>query len=85
LSIDYELRGFRFTADRGKWRATLVILTTGGQPPFRYYLDEVIELDGAETEIEWAAGAAMTRSIQVIDANGVKVSMTFYEPPHFPE
>ncbi|MBN1643158.1 MAG: FecR domain-containing protein [Anaerolineae bacterium] len=85
LSVDYEIRDFRFTADKGKWQATLVVLVTGGQPPFRYFLDEILEFDGPETEIEWNTGAAMTRSIQVIDANGVKVSLTFYEPPHVPE
>ena len=84
LDFEHELKDFSFTPDGGKWRATLVIEVTGGQPPYKYTMDEVIELPGPESQIEWNAGVAMVRSIQVIDANGTKVSKDFYEPPHKP-
>jgi hypothetical protein len=84
LDFEHELRDFRFRPDGGKWQATLVIKVTGGQPPFKYTLDEVTELPGPESQIEWNTGVAMVRSIQVIDANGTKVSKDFYEPPHVP-
>lgn len=82
LDFEYELRDFYYTPDGGKWRARLVIKVRGGQPPYKYFVDEVFELDGPEWEIEWNTGVAMTRSIQVVDANGTKVSKSFYEPPH---
>ena len=53
------------------------------QNPLRRVV-EIIELPGPESEIEWKTGAAMSRSIQVIDAQGAKVSKSFYEPPHKP-
>jgi hypothetical protein len=84
LDFEHELQDFRFSSDGGKWQATLVIKVTGGQPPYKYTLDEVIELPGPESPIEWNTGVAMVRSIQVIDANGTKVSKDFYEPPHVP-
>jgi cell division septation protein DedD len=84
LDFEYELKDFYFTPDGGKWRATLVIKVTGGRPPYKYTMDEIFELPGPESEIEWNTGAAMVRSIQVIDANGTKVSKDFYEPPHRP-
>ena len=84
LDFEHELKDFRFTPDGGKWQATLVIKATGGRPPYKYTLDEVIELPGPESQIEWNTGVAMVRSIQVIDAAGTKVSRDFYEPPHVP-
>ena len=84
LDFEHELKDFYFLPDIGKWRATLVIEVRGGQPPFKYTMDEIFELPGPESEIEWKTGVAMTRSIQVIDANGTKVSKSFYEPPHAP-
>jgi hypothetical protein len=84
LDFDHELKDFYFLPEIGKWRATLVITVVGGQPPYKYTLDEIFELPGPESEIEWKTGVAMTRSIQVIDANGTKVSKSFYEPPHAP-
>ena len=45
-------------------------------------MDEIIELEGPRYQFEWNTGVAMSRSIQVIDANGVKVSKPFYEPAH---
>jgi hypothetical protein len=84
LDFEHELKDFRFRADGGQWQATLVIKVTGGRPPYKYTLDEVIELPGPESQIEWNTGVAMVRSIQVIDANGTKVSKDFYEPPHAP-
>jgi hypothetical protein len=77
-----EWEDWYFTADGGKWGATLVITVRGGQPPYRYTIDEFEEFEGPRYLIEWKTGAAMARSIQVIDANGVKVSKSLYEPPH---
>jgi hypothetical protein len=59
-----------------------VIKVRGGQPPYKYTVDEIFVLDGPRWQIEWKTGVAMTRSIQVIDANGTKVSKSIYEPPH---
>ncbi len=82
LDFDFELQDFYFTPDGGKWGATLVIQPRGGRPPYRYTIDEVIELDGPRWAFQWNTGVAMSRSIQLIDANGTKVSKPIYEPPH---
>ena len=84
LDFDFELEDFYFAPDRGKWGATLVIEVRGGQPPYKYTVDDIFELEGPRSQIEWKTGVAMVRSIQVTDANGTKVSKSFYEPPHFP-
>jgi hypothetical protein len=84
LDFEFELKDFYFTPDGGKWIATVVVKATGGRPPYKYTMDEIFEQPGPEWEIEWNAGVAMVRSIQVIDANGTKVSKDFYEPPHKP-
>jgi len=83
LDFEYELEDFYFTPDGGKWGATLVILVRGGQPPYRYTMDEIVELEGPRHKFEWKTGVAMSRSIQVIDANGTKVSKPFYVPAQF--
>ena len=77
------MKDFYITADRGRWGATIGIKVRGGKPPYRYTIDELVELDGPEWKVEWSTGVAMSRSIQVIDALGVKVSKAFYEPPHY--
>ena len=82
LDFEFELEGFYFTADKGRWGATLVITVLDGAPPFRYTVDEVIELDGPSWPFQWDAGRPLTRSIQVIDARGQKVSKPWYEPSH---
>jgi hypothetical protein len=84
LDFEFELKDFYFTPDGGKWIATVVVKATGGRPPYKYTMDEIFEEPGPEWQIEWNAGVAMVRSIQVIDANGTKVSKDFYEPPHKP-
>lgn len=84
LDFEYHLEDFYFTADKGRWGATLVIEVTGGQPPYKYTVDEVDELPGPRWKFEWNTGAQMARSIQVIDALGTKVSKPWYEPPHVP-
>jgi hypothetical protein len=76
------LEDFYFTPEGGKWGATLVILVRGGQPPYSYTIDEFFELEGPRYQFEWSTGVPMVRSIQVIDANGVKVSKPLYEPAH---
>jgi len=83
LDFDFELEGFYFTPDGGKWGATLVITMKGGQPPFRYTVDEVVELPGPRWEFQWNTGSAMARSIQVTDARGNKVSKPWYVPAQF--
>lgn len=82
LDFEYEFKGWYFTPDGGKWGATLVIKAWGGKPPYKYTIDEVISLPGPEWKFEWNTGVAMARSIQVIDAQGTKVSKSMYEPPH---
>jgi hypothetical protein len=84
LAFEYELQDFHFTADKGRWGATLVINVQGGVPPFKYTVDEVIELPGPRWQFEWNTGSAMARSIQVVDATGAKVSKPWYEPAHVP-
>jgi cell division septation protein DedD len=84
LDFAFELEGFYFTPDEGKWGATLVITMLGGQPPFRYSVDEVVELDGPRWEFQWNVGSAMARSIQVTDARGHKVSKPWYVPARYP-
>jgi hypothetical protein len=78
LDFEYELEDFYFTADKGKWGATLVITVNGGQPPYQYSVDEVIKLPGPRWDFQWNVNTALTRSIQVIDANGAKVSKPWY-------
>ena len=56
----------------------MVITLTGGQPPFKYTVDEVVELPGPRWPFEWKTGTAMARSIQVVDARGHKVSKPWY-------
>jgi hypothetical protein len=84
LDFEFELEGFYFTADKGKWGATLVITVRGGQPPYSYSVDEIISLPGSRWEFQWNAGTALTRSIQVVDATGNKVSKPWYVQPQFP-
>jgi len=79
LDFDYELQDFYFTENKGRWGATLVITVKGGVPPYKYTIDEVIELPGPRWQFEWNTGVAMARSIQVIDARGSKVSKSWYE------
>ncbi|MBN1584006.1 MAG: hypothetical protein JXA89_25075, partial [Anaerolineae bacterium] len=79
LGFDYELQDFYFTENKGRWGATLVITVKGGTPPYKYTIDEVIELPGPRWQFEWNTGVAMARSIQVIDARGFKVSKSWYE------
>jgi hypothetical protein len=81
LDFEYELQDFYFTADKGKWGATLVITAWGGQPPYEYSVDEVINLDGPRWAFEWKVNTALTRSIQVVDAAGAKVSKPWYVEP----
>ena len=81
LDFEFELEGFYFTADKGKWGATLVINAWGGQPPYEYSVDEVIKLPGPKWGFEWNVNTALTRSIQVVDAAGTKVSKPWYMPP----
>jgi hypothetical protein len=78
LDFDFELEDFHFIRERGKWAATLVITVLGGQAPFTYTVDEVFELDGPRWAFEWNTGQPMARSIQVIDAQGQKVSKPWY-------
>jgi hypothetical protein len=78
------LEGFYFTPNEDKWGATLVITASGGQPPYKYSVDEIIALPGPRWEFQWNAGTAMTRSIQVVDATGAKVSKPWYMRPQFP-
>jgi hypothetical protein len=84
LDFSFELEGFYFTADKGKWGAKLVITMLGGQPPFRYTVDEVIVLDGPTWDFQWDTGRAMARSIQVVDARGNKVSKPWYVAAQVP-
>jgi hypothetical protein len=84
LDFDFELEGFYFTPDEGRWGATLVITMKGGQPPFRYTVDEVVVLDGPRWAFEWSAGRPMARSIQVTDARGHKVSKPWYVKAQVP-
>jgi hypothetical protein len=84
LDFDYELENYYFTADKGKWGATLVITVKGGVPPYKYTVDEVIELPGPRWEFQWNTGRAMARSIQVIDATGAKVSKPWYMEAQVP-
>lgn len=81
LEYTFELKDFYFTADKGKWGATLVINAWGGQPPYEYSVDEVIKLPGPKWGFEWNVNTALTRSIQVVDAAGTKVSKPWYMPP----
>ena len=83
LDFELEWENWYFTEDGGKWGATLVVKIRGGQPPYRYTIDEVFEFEGPRYVIEWKTGTAMVRSIQVIDANGVTVSKPLYEPPRY--
>jgi hypothetical protein len=85
LDFEWELEDFYFTPDGGKWGATLVINVRGGQPPYKYTVDEIIELDGPRWAFQWNTGVAMSRSIQVIDANGTKVSKSFFIKAQEPE
>jgi hypothetical protein len=85
LDFEWELEDYYFTPDGGKWGATLVIKAYGGQPPYTYTVDEIIELDGPEWPFQWNTGVAMSRSIQVIDANGTKVSKPFFMKAQVPE
>jgi hypothetical protein len=85
LDFEWELEDYYFTPDGGKWGATLVIKARGGQPPYTYTVDEIIELDGPKWPFQWNTGVAMSRSIQVIDANGTKVSKAFYIKAQVPE
>jgi hypothetical protein len=80
LDFEYELQDFHIAAERGRWVATLVIKTTGGQPPFKYTVDEIVELPGPRWQFDWKLGAPMARSIQVTDATGAKVSKPWYMP-----
>ena len=82
LDFDYHMEDFHYTVDKGRWGATLVIEVKGGQSPFKYTVDEVVELPGPRWPFEWNTGSAMARSIQVIDARGQKVSKPWYEPSH---
>jgi hypothetical protein len=84
LSFEFELKDFYFRADKGKWGATLVIKVLDGQPPFRYTIDEVIELDGPNWPFQWNTGQPMARSIQVTDARGQKVSKPWYVEAQYP-
>jgi hypothetical protein len=84
LDFVFELQDFYFTADKGKWGATLVITVLDGQPPFRYAIDEVIELDGPTWQFQWNVARPLTRSIQVIDARGQKVSKPWYMEAQYP-
>jgi hypothetical protein len=84
LDFEYELENYHFTADKGRWGATLVITAKGGQPPYKYTVDEIIELPGPRWDFEWNVGSAMARSIQVIDATGHKVSQQWYMAAQFP-
>jgi hypothetical protein len=81
LDFEFELQDYYFTADKGKWGATLVITAWGGQPPYQYSVDEVIKLPGNKWEFQWNVNTALTRSIQVVDAAGTKVSKPWYMPP----
>jgi hypothetical protein len=45
-------------------------------------VDEIIELPGPRWEFTWKVGAAMVRSIQVVDSRGQKKSRPWYEPAH---
>lgn len=67
--------------DRWRWKGVLTIQAKGGRPPYRYSIDEVIQLTGPEWEVIWAYDTAMSRSIQVTDANGTRVSKSWYEQP----
>jgi hypothetical protein len=84
LDFEYELEDYYFTADGGKWGATLVITVKGGQPPYRYTVDEVVELPGPRWPFEWNTGVQMARSIQVYDATGAKVAKPWYMPAQTP-
>jgi len=81
LDFEFELENFYFTANKGKWGATLVINAWGGQPPYQYSVDEVIKLPGPRWEFQWNVNTALTRSIQVVDAAGTKVSKPWYMAP----
>ena len=85
LDFEYTYEDFYFTADKGRWGATLVIKVTGGVPPYKYTVDEVIKLPGPRWKFDWNTGVAMARSIQVIDAQGHKVSKMWYESPKTPK
>ena len=80
----FEIKDFYFTANKSKWGGTLVIKVLDGQPPFRYTIDEVIELDGPNWPFQWNAGRPMARSIQVIDARGQKGSKPWYVEAQYP-
>lgn len=81
LDFTYHIENFYYQAGTDYWGATLVIKATGGVPPYRYMIDNVIELPGPRWEFKWKIGTAMARSIQVIDSRGTKVSKDWYEPP----
>ena len=62
----------------------MVIHARGGQPPYTYSVDEIIELPGPRWEFEWNTGTAMARSIQVVDATGFKLAKQWYMAAQFP-
>jgi hypothetical protein len=84
LDFEFELEDFYYTEDKGKWVATLVITAWGGHPPYKYTVDEAIELSGPRWEVRWNTGVPMVRSIQVIDSTGYKVSKPWYMKALFP-
>jgi hypothetical protein len=85
LNFDYELEDYYIDKARGRWGATLVIQARGGQPPYKYSVDEIIEFPEPRWQFEWKLGTAMARSIQVIDAAGTKKSKRWYMPAPRPD